>query len=66
MSAYILKIIIKLKAIKKEIVDINISMRHFLVSSKGLENQSYQMSTKNENKLKEYQRKLSKKQKRFY
>ncbi|ACL34140.1 hypothetical protein Bbu156a_J07 (plasmid) [Borreliella burgdorferi 156a] len=41
MNAYILKIIIKLKAIKKEIVDINISMRHFLVSSKGLENQSY-------------------------
>ncbi|WP_151073907.1 transposase [Borreliella turdi] len=40
-------------------------MKHFLVSSKGEKTNHPKYLLKNENKIKEYQRKLSKKQKGF-
>ncbi|ACL34043.1 RNA-guided endonuclease TnpB family protein [Borreliella burgdorferi] len=51
------------KGDKKEIVGIDMSMKHFLVSSGGEKINHPKYLLKNENKLKKYQRKLSKKQK---
>ncbi|MCD2349960.1 transposase, partial [Borreliella americana] len=51
------------KGDKKEVVGIDMSMRHFLVSSEGEKINHPKYLLKNENKLKKYQRKLSKKQK---
>nr|WP_236841555.1 transposase [Borreliella garinii] len=48
---------------KKEVVGIDMSMRHFLVSSEGEKINHTKYLLKNETKLKKYQRKLSKKQK---
>nr|WP_234932047.1 transposase [Borreliella garinii] len=53
----------KTKDNKKEVVGIDMSMRHFLVSSEGEKINHPKYLLKNENKLKRYQRKLSKKQK---
>nr|WP_236842690.1 transposase [Borreliella garinii] len=55
----------KTKDNKKEVVGIDMSMRHFLVSSEGEKINHPKYLLKNENKLKTYQRKLSKKQKGF-
>ncbi len=51
------------KGDKKEVVGIDMSMRHFLVSSEGEKINHPKYLLKNENKLKKYQGKLSKKQK---
>ncbi|WP_422850426.1 RNA-guided endonuclease TnpB family protein, partial [Borreliella afzelii] len=53
----------KTKDNKKEAVGIDMSMRHFLVSSEGEKTNHPKYLLKNESKLKKYQRKLSKKQK---
>ncbi|WP_418906462.1 RNA-guided endonuclease TnpB family protein (plasmid) [Borreliella turdi] len=53
----------KTKDNKKEVVGIDMSMRHFLVSSEGEKINHPKYLLKNESKLKRYQKKLSKKQK---
>ncbi|WP_420025567.1 RNA-guided endonuclease TnpB family protein (plasmid) [Borreliella yangtzensis] len=53
----------KTKDNKKEVVGIDMSMKHFLVSSEGEKINHPKYLLKNESKLKKYQRKLSKKQK---